>query len=39
MLDALQNQLAAQAGKKLSVEFAAELNAEAQNAKNQIGCT
>ena len=39
MLDALQNQLAAQAGKKLSAEVAAELNAEAQDAKNQIGCT
>ena len=39
ILDALQNQIAAQAGKKLAAELAAELNAEVQELQGQIGCT
>jgi hypothetical protein len=39
VLDALQNQVAAQSGKKLAAELASQLIAEAQNVKDQIGCT
>ena len=39
ILDALQNQIAAQAGKKLAAELAAELNAEVQELQSRIGCT
>lgn len=39
ILDAFQNQVAAQTGKKISVALAAQLNAEAQDVKNDIGCT
>ncbi len=39
ILDALQNQIAAQTGKKISVAQAAQLNAEVLDVKNDIGCT
>jgi hypothetical protein len=39
ILDAFQNQVVAQTGKKLAAELAAQLIAEAQAVKNQIGCT
>lgn len=39
ILGALQNEAAAQSGKKLTVELAAQLDAEAQDVKDQIGCT
>ena len=39
ILDAFQNQVAAQTGKKVSVELAAQLNVEAEDVKYDIGCT